>query len=163
MRRGRARLRNGFHRCEIRLGLLQAAPSGWRCHCGESPVRSIRAKTISQGLALARKDWLQRAKTGSSAQRHWLWTGEFTARLRSGWSGIVPSHVWGRKQISHRSLYLAVPAGPWVRGTCRSKYHVFREIAHQLLPEAAAMKAGPTAAIPVIKLLGYCCSCSSAH
>src|ERR1019366_1724369 len=59
----------------------------------------------------------------------------------------------------------ALPGGSrWPLGLrdCRSKYHVLREIAHQLLPEAAAMKAAPTAAIPVIKLLGYCCRCSSA-
>ena len=33
--------------------------------------------------------------------------------------------------------------------------HVFRGIAHQLLPEAAAWKGAPPTQIPVIKLLGY--------
>jgi hypothetical protein len=36
----------GSTRCEIGLGLLQAAPSGWRCPCGEA-----RCEAFAQRVA----------------------------------------------------------------------------------------------------------------
>ena len=74
-------------------------------------VAKYSRRLPSQGLARARKDW--------------LWTCEFTARLRSGWSGIVPSHVWTETDFTPA----AVPGGSrWPLGSrdCRSKHPCFQ-------------------------------------